>query len=50
MGILREKLPYAKWYFETIPAEIKTAENDGLSESTAGSYEAREEWNEEEYR
>ena len=25
-------------------------DNDGLSESSAGSYEAREEWTEEEYR
>ena len=30
--------------------EMEVEDNDGLSESSAGSYKAREEWNEEEYR
>ena len=30
--------------------EMEVEDNDGLSESSAGSYRAREEWNEEEYR
>ena len=29
---------------------MEIEDNDGLSESSAGSYEAREEWTEEEYR
>ena len=29
---------------------MEVEDNDGLSKSSAGSYEAREEWNEEEYR
>ena len=47
---LKEELPYIKRYFETIPMEMEVEDNDGLSESSAGSYEAREKWNEEEYR
>ena len=47
---LKEELPYIKRYFETIPMEMEVEDNDGLSESSAGSYEAREEWNKEEYR
>ena len=46
---LKEELPYIKRYFETIPMEMEVEDNDDLSESSAGSYEAREEWNEEEY-
>ena len=46
---LKEELPYIKRYFETIPMEMEVEDNDGLSESSAGSYKAREEWNEEEY-
>ena len=46
----KEELPYISRYFETIPADMEIEDNDGLSESSAGSYEAREEWTEEEYR
>ena len=46
---LKEELPYIKQYFETIPMEMEVEDNDGLSESSAGSYEARDKWNEEEY-
>ena len=38
--MLREQLPYVKQYFETIPVEMEIEDNDGLSESSAGSYEA----------
>ena len=47
---LREELPYISRYFETLPADMEIEDNDGLPESSAGSYEVREEWNEEEYR
>ena len=47
---LKEELPYISQYFETIPTDMDVEDNDGLSESSAGSYEAREEWTEEEYR
>ena len=47
---LREELPYIGRYFETLPADMEIEDNDGLSESSAQSYEGREEWNEEEYR
>ena len=47
---LKEELPYISRYFETIPADMEVEDNDGLSESSAGSYEACEEWTEEEYR
>ena len=47
---LKEELPYITQYFETIPTDMDIEDNDGLSESLAGSYEAREEWTEEEYR
>ena len=47
---LKEELPYITRYFETIPTDLDIEDNDGLSESSAGSYEAREEWTEEEYR
>ena len=47
---LKEELPYIAQYFETIPMDTGINENDGLSESSAGSYEACEEWNEEDYR
>ena len=47
---LKEELPYISQYFETIPADMEVEDNDGLSESSAGSYEACEEWTEEEYR
>ena len=47
---LKEELPYISRYFETIPPDMEIEDNDGLSESSAGSYEAREEWTEEEYR
>ena len=40
MKMLRVELPYVKQYFETCPVEMETEENDGLSESSAGSYEA----------
>ena len=50
MKKLKEELPYINHYFETIPVDIDIEDNDGLSESSAGSYEACEEWNEEEYR
>ena len=40
MKMVREELPYAKQYFETIPLEMETGEDDGLSESSAGSYKA----------
>ena len=46
----REELPYVSRYFETIPADMEIEDNDGLSESSTGSYEACEEWTEEEYR
>ena len=47
---LKEELPYISRYFETIPTDMDVEDNDGLSESSAGSYEAHEEWTEEEYR
>ena len=47
---LREELPYINRYFETLLASMEIEDNDGLSESSAGSYEAREEWNEEDCR
>ena len=47
---LKEELPYISQYFETIPADMEIEDNDGLSESSAGSYEACKEWTEEEYR
>ena len=47
---LKEELPYIAQYFETIPIEMGINENDELSESSAGSYEAREEWTEQDYR
>ena len=47
---LKEELPYISQYFETIPTDMDVEDNDGLSESSAGSYEAREEWTGEEYR
>ena len=37
-------------YFETIPIDMDVEDNDGLSESSAGSYEAHEEWTEDKYR
>ena len=37
---LKEELPYTKRYFETLPMEMEVEDNDGLSESSAGSYEA----------
>ena len=50
MKKLREELPYVCHYFETIPTDADIEDNDGVSESSAGSYEACEEWTEEEYR
>ena len=47
---LKEELPYIAQYFETIPIETGINENDGLLESSAGSYEAREEWTKQDYR
>ena len=47
---LKEELPYVTRYFETIPTNWDIKDSDGLSESSAGSYEAREEWTEEDYR
>ena len=47
---LKEELPYISRYFKTIPTDMDVEDNDGLSESSAGSYEACEEWTEEEYR
>ena len=47
---LKEELPYISRYFETIPTDMDVEDNDGLSESSAGSCEACEEWTEEEYR
>ena len=47
---LKEELPYIAQYFETIPMDTGINENDGLSESSVGSYEAREEWTEQDYR
>ena len=47
---LKEELPYISPYFETIPRDMEIEDDDGLSESSAGSYEAHEEWTEEEYR
>ena len=47
---LKEELPYISQYFETILTDMDVEDNDGLSESSAGSYEACEEWTEEEYR
>ena len=47
---LEEDLPYITQYFETIPTDLDIENNDGLSESLAGSYKACEEWTEEEYR
>ena len=40
---LKEELPYISRYFETIPADMEIEDDDGLSESSAGFYEAREE-------
>ena len=45
---LKEELPYISRYFETILTDMDVEDNDGLSESSAGSYEACEEWTEEE--
>ena len=42
---LKEELPYISQYFKTIPTNMDIEDNDGLSESSAGSYEAHEEWN-----
>ena len=39
MRALREELPYAKRYFETTLSEMDLREEDGLSESSTGSYE-----------
>ena len=50
MKKLREELPYICHYFETIPTNADIEDNDGVSESSAGSYEACEEWTEEGYR
>ena len=47
---LKEELPSIIQYFETIPVDMEIEDSDGLSESSAGSYEAHEEWTEEEYR
>ena len=47
---LKEELPYITRYLETIPTDMDIEDNDGLSESLAGSYEEHEEWTEEEYR
>ena len=47
---LKEELPYITQYFETIPMDTDIKDNDGLSESSAGSYEAHEEWTEQDYR
>ena len=47
---MKEELPYISHYFETIPTDMEIEDNDDLSESSAGSYEAWEEWTEEEYR
>ena len=47
---LKEELPYISRYFETIPRDMEIEDDDGLSESSASSYEAHEEWTEEEYR
>ena len=44
---LKEELPYITRYFETIPMDTDLKDSDGLSESSAGSYEACEEWSEE---
>ena len=49
MRALREEFPYAKRYFENTLSKRDLGE-DGLSESSAGSYEAQEKWNEEQYR
>ena len=46
---LKEELPYISRYFETIPRDMEIEDDDCLSESAAGSYEAHEEWTEEEY-
>ena len=40
MKKLREELPYICHYFETIPTDADIEDNDGVSESSAGSYEA----------
>ena len=47
---LKEELPYITRYFETIPMDADIKDNDGLLKSSAGSYETREEWTEEDYR
>ena len=47
---LKEELPYITRYFETIPTDGDIKDSDGLSESSAGSYEACEEWTKEDYR
>ena len=47
---LKEELPYIRRYFETLPMDLEEDYNDSLSESSVGSYEAREEWDEKEYR
>ena len=36
---LKEELPYIRRYFETLPMDLEEEYNDGLSESSAGSYE-----------
>ena len=46
----KEELPYISHYFETIPTDMEIEDDDGLSESSDGFYEAHEEWTEEEYR
>ena len=47
---LKEELPYIARYFETIPMDTGINDNDGLSKSSAVSYEVREEWTEQDYR
>ena len=37
---LREELPYIRQYFEMLPVDMEIEDNDCLSESSAGSYEA----------
>ena len=50
MKKLREELPYVKRYFQTLTMEMEEEDNDGLLESSVGSYEVQKEWNEKEYR
>ena len=47
---MRQELSYISQYFETIPADMDIDDNDGMSESSTSSYEACEEWTEEDYR